>query len=102
MNNILQVTDVVRDILRDDVVARDSDDYLYTKVVERFNPEALTMPFGEVMLARRILKVPCFESVRRSRQKLQADEPHLCGSKAATADRKQKEDMMREYAKKHI
>lgn len=53
------------------------DDLLYIKVVEALNRGALNKPFAEVMANLEELGLPCFETVRRTRQKLQAEFPEL-------------------------
>ena len=46
----------------------------------------------------RELKLPHFESVRRSRAKIQAEIPELSGDRSCRQRRKELEDVYREYA----
>lgn len=68
---------LIRDILEKDPQARNSDMYLYFRVVERINAPALNKSFGEVITGLQDLGLPCFETVRRTRQKLQSENPKL-------------------------
>ena len=72
---------LVKDILLKEPKTRNSDMTLYIKVVERLNKNALDKPLSEVLANLQELGLPCFETVRRSRQwcqaryeELQADE----------------------------
>lgn len=68
---------VVEHILRTDPRARDSDKYLYREVVRYFKPDIMKLPFEIAIMCDGI---PNTETVRRSRQKLQADYPELAAS----------------------
>ena len=72
-----QVRKLVKGILEECPNSRNSDNVLYTKVVEKMNKGALEKPFAEVMFTLEDLGLPCFETVRRTRQKLQAEYPDL-------------------------
>ena len=80
MKRIRQTNDLVKDILENVPETRNSDDLLYVNVVRRVSPMLCSQPFATVMLQRREFKIPPFESVRRTRQKLQASFPELCGT----------------------
>ena len=68
---------LVKRILIEYPMARSSDSYLYIRVVKALCPEALNKPFSEVMFNLKELGLPCFETVRRSRQKIQNENPIL-------------------------
>lgn len=94
-----QTNAIVRHILGTQPKARNSDDYLYVKVCEYINPGYITLPFGEVILNRKDFHFPAFESVRRTRQKLQADHPELYAADAdVEAQRDLNEDTFRQYS----
>ena len=68
---------LVKDILEKEPYTRNSDMALYLKVVERLNKGALNKPFEEVLSNLEELGLPCFETVRRNRQKVQELYPKL-------------------------
>jgi hypothetical protein len=92
-------TALVKDILEHEPEARNSDDYLYLKVCQRINGICLNLPFHQIMLNRSKYGFPIYESVRRSRQKLQARFPELAGDADVEAQRELNEAVFREYAR---
>ena len=88
------IQDNVEYILMHHPETRDSDKKLYVKVVERMNPEAIDKPFKEAMLA----DLPSFETVRRTRQKLQEKQTWLRPSPAVQDFRTGLEEEYRKYA----
>ena len=96
---LLNTTDLVKKILLDDPKARDSDNHLYCAVVICVNPDALTKPFWEVLEHMNELGLPCFETVRRARQKIQAEHPDLKASDVVESLRSINEEIYKEYAR---
>ena len=96
------VKELVRYILSTDPQSRNSDSYLYLKVIEQ---QAI-----QKSIDLRLLSVVSFfnnlnfngfakfESVRRARQKLQAEYPALMGSADVQAARRANETAFREWA----
>lgn len=72
-----QTRRIVKNILTDYPQTRNSDNALYIKVVAAINPQANDRPFANVLSSLEELGLPCFETVRRTRQKLQAEFPEL-------------------------
>lgn len=68
---------IVKNILTDYPQTRNSDNALYIKVVAAINPQANDRPFANVLSSLEELGLPCFETVRRTRQKLQEEFPNL-------------------------
>lgn len=99
MNEIINTSKLVKQILIEDKAARNSDMYLYLKVCERLNLSAMTKPFYVVVSNLKIFNLPPFETVRRARQKIQASCPELAGSDEVEEARMYREEMFREYAK---
>lgn len=99
MKNIKRTSDIVKEILTNVPESRDDDDLLYINVCKKVSPMACNQPFQTVLLMRKTLNIPPFESVRRTRQKLQASYPELCGSDEVEAWRKVNEDVVRDYAR---
>ncbi len=86
---------MVERILIADAGARDDDHYLYCKVVEEIDPKLLNTPF---IVAFTNPRIPKFESVRRVRQKLQAENEELAASADTECARELKEEEFRGFA----
>lgn len=99
MKNIKRTSDLVKAILKEEPKARDSFPYLYYMVCLAKNPKALGMPFAQVIMNLNSLNLPPFESVRRSRQRLQAAYPELAGSDEVVAQKAVNEAIVRDYAR---
>ena len=94
-----RTSDLVMELLKTHTEARNSDDYLYFLVCEQINPIASHLPFRKVILNRKQYQYPPFESVRRSRQKIQAEHPELSASGNVEAQRMLNEEVFRDYAR---
>jgi hypothetical protein len=92
-------SDIVKLILQKYPATRNSDDLLYMKVCEYVNGTHISLPFWKVLQDRKEFGYPPFESVRRSRQKLQATYPELSASMVIEAKRTQNEKIYAEFAK---
>ena len=97
MKNIKRTNELVQRILLDYPDSRGSDDTLYKYVVEAINPDAAGMPFCHVLLNRNEYGLPPYESVRRSRQKIQEMYPMLRASKEVEEARAENEQAVRDY-----
>lgn len=100
MDEILNISTIVKQVLSVVPEARNSDDLLYIQVCGRINEEALTMPFCQVMAMRKRLNLPKYETVRRSRQKIQAEHPELRADAEVEVERKANEEVMKEFARR--
>lgn len=94
MKHKRKIKKVVEAILIDDRKARNSDKYLYLEVVRRLNPGLLGVPFA---IAITDAKIPCMETVRRSRQWLQAHDERLRADENVEAARELIEEECREF-----
>jgi hypothetical protein len=92
-------SDIVKLILQKYPATRNSDDLLYMKVCEYVNGTHISLPFWKVMQERKDFGYPPFESVRRSRQKLQATYPELSANKVVEAQREENEKAYKEFAR---
>ena len=104
MKNRLNTTKaLVLSILESNTQARNSDSYLYLKVIEHFDKEYNTdfcnMPVIDFLNGGCDIPVPPFESVRRSRQKVQAEFPHLSACDEVAFFRGENEELYREFAR---
>lgn len=93
------VETIVRNTLTDIPETRDSDDLLYYNIIKLWQ-EGLGEEFNvyEIFCNRREWGIPNFESVRRTRQKLQANNENLRGTLWARRYRRRKEEEYRAYA----
>lgn len=90
---------LVKVILENYPIARDSDQYLYLRVAKSLNPDSLERPFVEVMANLKELGLPCFETVRRCRQKVQEENPRLKGTQKVRSYRSINEEVFKEFAR---
>ena len=68
---------IIEKILKDDNESRKSDNYLYLRVLEQYNRNAKDMTLETWVNEMEKGVLPSFESVRRTRQKIQAERPDL-------------------------
>jgi len=90
---------IVEEVLKNDIAARNSDDYLIFAVCKKVNPMCLGMSFETVIRHRKELGLPVFETIRRTGQKLRAAYPELAGDADVEAQRKLNEEVFKEYAR---
>lgn len=103
MNDLKAVSAIVKNILTEDPRARNDDNALYLKVLSyvsnRNSVDIQSMTVPVFLLRMKEFGLPGFETVRRSRQKVQADHPDLAGSESTRRKRARKEDEYRDFAK---
>ena len=94
---------LVKLILEQDEKARNSDNYLYFRVLGvlgmKFGVDVYKMSVSDFLLNRVGCEFPGFETVRRTRQKLQRQFPELAGSEAVGKMRTDREKAFREFAR---
>ena len=73
------LTTIITRVLRDHEETRDSDQKLICWVYSITNPEILHLSFTKVMWNSSFFNLPSFETIRRTRQKLQHDHPEIRG-----------------------
>lgn len=102
MNNLYHTSAIVKAILEENPQTRDSDSFLYLKVLEYKAKEAgidlkgLTVPYFLKNISK--LGFPGSETVRRARQKIQASNPELAASDKVKDMRSEQEKVFRAYA----
>lgn len=99
-----QVLTILKENTKENTDARNDDMKLYLLVCNRCyqryeNQDIGGLPFAVIMNCYKELHLPHFESVRRSRAKLQASHPELAPSPEVQRGRKRCEHMYRTYAK---
>ena len=82
---------IVETILKNHPDARDSDFRLFGWVCANLKPEVMDMPFKQVMWQHKELDMPSFDTIQRTRQKLQHDKPELRGKNYEKRMEKQSE-----------
>ncbi len=97
-NKLYETKALVKEILEVNESTRNSDSELYVEVCYAINPRAMRMPFEEVALNLSQLGLPPFESVRRARQKAQAENPSLRANEEITYWRAENELAYEEFA----
>lgn len=103
MLDLKNTTALVKSILEQDKQCRNSDSFLYLKVLTEVGKqkgidiEKMSIPY--FLLNLHGAGLPPFESVRRARQKIQAKFPDLAACEAVEAFRAENEAEFRAYAK---
>lgn len=99
MKNLKTIESKVKAILQKNEDARNDDMTLYLIVCITCLKDAGAMSFAEVMEQYKYLGLPSFESVGRTRRKLQAKYPELAGNTRVRRLRAEGEKAYRKYAK---
>ena len=85
------ITEIVRKVLTDHKDARDSDFRAIGWVIKLVRPDVMQMSFADALWKYKELNLPSVETIRRTRQKLQADNPELRGEAYVKRINKQKD-----------
>ena len=100
---LVTVKGLVKNILEHNIKARNSDSYLYLKVLKIIainkKMDITSIPITDFLLNMTFWGFPPFESVRRARQQLQHDFPELASSKDVQAVKDENETVFREFAR---
>lgn len=91
---------LVKSILEQDEQARNSDSFLYFRLLERIDKALLVVPVNDFLLGMNAMGIPPFESVRRTRQKIQAECPWLAACDRVKEFRAENEEVYRDFARK--
>lgn len=106
MNDLKTTTKLVKAILEQDEKARNSDSFLYLKVIEHISARkgiALTyMTVAQFLMNWKRLGFPGFETVRRTRQKVQQHHPELAACDKVAGMRMVNETEFRQYARGEV
>lgn len=102
MVDLKTTTSLVKLILEENENTRNSDSYLYLKVLDYWGKQhdidATQWTVQSFLLYMSDYGFPPFESVRRTRQKIQQTYPHLAASKKVEEYRTANEEVYRAYA----
>lgn len=77
MSELKRTSTIVLKILKEDIRARKDDNYLIKRVHEVVLPGASELTLNQVLGLITRKELPCFESIRRTRQKVQEKYPEL-------------------------
>lgn len=103
MSKLKTTEALVKSILEKDARTRNSDSFLYLKVLDEIDKERGTdfssMPVKLFLVSRAELDIPPIETVGRCRRKIVESNPHLAGSSEVEVGRTLKEAEFREYAR---
>ena len=99
MDNLKTVEGKVKAVLQKNEDARNDDMVLYLALCNLYLKDVGTMPLAEIMTRHKELGLPSFESVGRTRRKLQERHPELLGSVRMQKIRAKGEKAYRKYAK---
>lgn len=106
MDNLKTVSALVKSILEEDSKARNTDNYLYQRVLEHYGKQyGICIQYMTVPMLMRELdkhRFPGFETVRRSRQKIQATYPELAPSESVGKRRCRNEAVYRAFAESEV
>lgn len=106
MNDIEPTKKLVTVALEENARTRDSDDYLYyvvcKKILSEKRIDIRRITLENFLLCRKAYELPVFETVRRTRQKIQRDNPHLRSSKEVEIYRKAKQKAFESWAKEGL
>lgn len=98
MSKCAKVEPIVKKVLEEKPYTREDDFMLVYEVFKEFLPNIDNMSFKEIMENHKEYGLPYFESVRRTRPKLQNKFPELLPSKEVQEGRKLEEADYRSYA----
>lgn len=103
MNELTTTAALVKSILQNDIQARNSDSLLYLQVIttqaEEKGLDLNSIPITDFLLNQNEYGLTPFETVRRTRQKVQQHYPHLAGSKAVKKARSERQEDFLEFAR---
>lgn len=102
MVNILNTHDVVKRLLIENPETRDDDFKLLYYVYNEYLDNLDTRTFKEVMFCHKLYGLPSFETVRRTRAKIQNESEDLKASAIVKQYRAEQEQMYRDYASKSL
>ena len=92
---------LVLSILENVPAARNSDGRLYLEVIEQIGKGNSNKSISEILLGLEELGLPCFETVRRSRQKIQAEREDLRACDKVQDFRTEREEAFHRYYGKY-
>lgn len=102
MEDLKNLTKLVKTVLEEYPATRDSDNLLYLVVCKQLNPSVDLFPFGTVITNLESYGLPNIKSVERSRRRLQAKYPELSSTEKVKAMRSELEAEFKAFAVEEI
>lgn len=103
---IMHTSDLVHEILKNEPDCRNSDNILYLRVLQTIGKQngidVNNMSVPTLFHNMQGYKFPAFETVRRTRQKVQECNPELRATDTVEAYRAVLEEDYRDYSRRHI
>lgn len=103
---IKPTSDLVHEILKAEPECRNSDNILYLRVLQTIGAQnginVNNMSVPELFRNMSAFKFPAFETVRRSRQKVQECNPELRATDTVEAYRTVLEEEYKDYSRRHV
>lgn len=103
MESIKSTAELVKVALETNEKTRNSDTYLYYVICKGLlkakGVDIDNISFQDGLLHRKEYNLPAFETVRRTRQKMQRNNPELAGTEEIEVMRTIKEEQFRDYAR---
>jgi hypothetical protein len=99
MDSLKTIEGKVRSVLQENEDARNDDMVLYLALCNLYLEDAGNMPLAQILTNHKELGLPGFESVGRTRRKLQERHPELLGNVRRQRIRAAGEKAYRKYAK---
>lgn len=99
MNDLKSISAKVKMILEEEPATMNSDELLYVKVCQKYNPSIAVFPFGTVLPNYRTYDLPSMKSVERARRKVQEKYPELASDRKIKQLRLEQEAEYKEFAK---
>lgn len=97
--SVKRISEVVKYLLVTNKATRDDDMYLYLKVAERLKGKAVNdIRFEDIMINYKKFNLPTFETVRRTRAKLQSQYEELAPCAEVAEYRRKRVGEFRKYA----
>ena len=97
MQKLREVKKYVEEVLREKPYTRSSDNILYSCVIEKLGVPS-DISAAEFFRRAKEIGAPNVESIRRARQKVQAEHPELKGDPDVEAARALEEENYKEFA----
>ena len=101
--NLYQISNLVKEVLEENIQARNSDTYLYLQVIRKVGLlkgiDVNEMSVTEFLSQRTSMKFPNYETVSRARRKLQAEYPELASNDSVKEQKIMNERVYRDYAR---
>ena len=102
MKDLMNIKALVKALLQADPQTRNSDSYLYLRVLDTIakwnNVNLQNLSVTDFLSTLPVSVFPPFESVRRSRQKLQREFPYLGSCEKVSEYRAENEEAYRDFA----